>query len=263
MKKSRRLDASAENPAHDVAAVANHNNNNNHHDLNDDDNIHHPPRVQAGPDTANRPGGAPTLSRKQRQKMAKEMERKERQANLEQIQLIQKQREIQEKAVRQKVQLAKLQKIKQDKQMQLEREYLHQNYMFPDTDLDTRVTVEEFLEDLNMNPMVSLEETAEEFHVSEEDLVYRLQELERDGRIPHGIWNRSMGEYIYISENVMKQVADYIMKKGAVSLTDIKGELLRYILAGSGNDDVSDDRGVHDDGIKHNAPLSLEQKKVQ
>jgi hypothetical protein len=66
-----------------------------------------------------------------------------------------------------------------------------------------------------------------------------------------------MGEYIYISENVMKHVADYIMEKGAVSLADIKGELLRYIRAGSGNEDV------HDDGIIDDAPLPLEQKKVQ
>lgn len=269
MKKSRRLvDAPIDTGAVAAAAV---DADDHGHDQNDNgDNRIVVPREANNPalqdaNTVHRPQG-PRLSRKERQKAAKEMERMERIANVQQIQHIQKQREQQEKFKRQQMQMAKLQKLQQDKKEMEEKEYLHRMYMFPDTDLDTRVTVEEFLEELEMNPVISLEETAEEFHVSQEDLVFRLQELERDGRIPHGILNRTRGEYVYIDTNTMNKIAEFILDKGVVSLRDIRGELLSYIHQWNDNGDDDDDGAStnnDDHGIQDIPPVALQQKKNQ
>lgn len=191
------------------------------------------------------------LTRKERQKVAKQIERMERHANSERARQQQQQEQTMYELKQQKLQMAQLQQMEKEKRYNLEKERqnLHRVYMFPDTDLDTRVTIDEFIKELEVDPIISLEETAEEFQVSQQDLVHRLQELERDGRIPHGIWNRQRGEYLYVGENTMDRMAHYIMEQGAVSLTDIRKELLRCI--------------QQDEDIIGEPPLALEQKKNQ
>lgn len=188
-------------------------------------------------------------SRRERQKAAKEIERMERAANMEQIRIHQKEREEMEKEMKQRLQMEKRNRMEREREEMIKEKYRHWKYMFPETDLDVRITVKEFLQELETNPVVCLEETAEEFQVSVDDLVRRLRELEEDGRIPHGIWNRPRGEYMYIGTTTMKHIANFIKNQGAVTLNDLKREILKQIHDNSNDhDNTGEDQEdfVHD-----------------
>ena len=186
--------------------------------------------IRDGPHAALAFNPAPKLllTRKQRQKAAKELERSERKANEEQIR-IQKLYQEEERQIRAAIQMDKKIQAEIDKKEQLEDQFRNWKYMFPESDLDTRVTVKEFVEELQENPVISLEETAEEFSVSINDLIRRLKELEADGRICHGIINSDNDEYIFINEQRMEQVATYVHEIGCASLDDIASEIANIV----------------------------------
>ena len=176
----------------------------------------------------------PQLSRKERQKAAKELERMERKANDDQIRL-QKQHQEEDRQIRTMLQLEKKQQAEIEKKEQQGREFREWKYMFPEADLDTKVTVKEFVEELDVDPVISLRETAEEFNVTIDALVDRLEQLEKEGRICHGILNKSRDEFIYISPANMVNIAAFIQEKGAVTIGDLKRSLPQII------DDARDD----------------------
>jgi len=207
-------------------------------------NIHLPP-IAAVP-------RGPQLSRKERQKAAKELERMERKANEEQIRL-QKQHQEEDRQIRTMVQLEKKQQAELEKKEEQDREFREWKYIFPEADLDTKVTVKEFVEELDVDPVISLQETAEEFNVTIDALVDRLEQLEKEGRICHGILNRSRDEFIYISPSNMANIADFIQEKGAVTIGDLKRSLPQII------DDVRDDCN----GDQEVVELDLRDKKNQ
>jgi hypothetical protein len=190
----------------------------------------------------------PKLTRKQRQKAAKELERAERKANEEQIR-IQKRCQDEDRQKRATIQQNKKLQAAVDKKERLEREFRAWKYMFPESDLDTRVTVKEFVEELHVNPMISLEETAEEFSVSVLDLIRRLEEIEGDGRIGHGIFNIDEGEYVYVNKECMNRIVKYIHEEGKVSLDDLAKEMSRIVTEDceyvDDNTDVDVDRDDH------------------
>lgn len=166
----------------------------------------------------------PQLSRKERQKAAKELEKMERRANDEQIRL-QKRHQEEERKIRVVIQSEKKLQAELEKKERLEWEFSQWKYMFPEADQDTRVTVNEFLQELDFNPVVSLRETADEFDVTADTLIKRLGQLEADGRICHGILNKSSDEYIYISPANMANIAAFIKEKGTVTFGDLKRSL--------------------------------------
>ena len=176
----------------------------------------------------------PQLSRKERQKAAKELERMERKANNDQIRL-QKQHQEEDRQIRTMLQKEKKQQAEIEKTKEQGREFREWKYMFPQADLDTKVTVKEFVEELDLDPVISLRETAEEFNVTIDALVDRLEQLEKEGRICHGILNRSRDEFIYISPANMVNIAAFIQEKGAVTIGDLKRSLPQII------DDARDD----------------------
>lgn len=194
----------------------------------------------------------PQLSRKERQKAAKELERMERKANEEQIRL-QKQHQEEDRQIRTMVQLEKKQQAEIEKKEQQDREFREWKFMFPAADLDTKVTVKEFVEELDVDPVISLQETAEEFNVTIDALVERLEQLEKEGRICHGILNRNRDEFIYISPANMVNIAAFIQEKGAVTIGDLKRSLPQII------DDARDDCN----GDQELMELDLRDKKNQ
>ena len=192
------------------------------------------------------------LSRKERQRAAKELEKMERKANDEQIRL-QKQYQEEERKIRAMIQLEKKQQAELDKKEIQEREFKQWKYMFPEADKDTKVTVKEFLQELDFNPVISLRETAEEFNVTTDTLIQRLDQLETEGRICHGVLNQCRDEYIYISPANMANIAAFVEKKGTVTFGDLIRTLPQMV------DDVEDD----DIGDQGSINLNTRDKKDQ
>ena len=170
------------------------------------------------------------LSRKERQKAAKELERIERKANEEQRRLM-KQHEEEERKIREMLRKEKEAQAELEKKEKLEKQFRAWKYMFPESDLETRVTVKEFVEELEMNPIISLEETAEEFGVSVTDFTERCNQLKSEGRMCHGIVNIEKDEFVYVSEASMVKIASFIKKEGRVNLSDLSEEVHRIVRA--------------------------------
>ena len=165
------------------------------------------------------PENATRMSRKERQKAAKELERAERKVNEEQIRL-QKLLEEEERRHRAEIRLEKDHQAEIARKEKLQKEFLHWKYLFPDSD-ETKVTVKEFIEELSIDPILSLQETAEEFHVSVDKLITRLKELESENRICHGILNRRLDRFVYISPETMAEIASLTKKNGSICVKDI------------------------------------------
>ena len=170
----------------------------------------------------------PKPSRKERQKAAKELERIERKGNEQQRRIIQSLHQEEERQIREMIQQEKKEQAALDEKNKLEKECRAREYMFPDSDL-VRVTVKEFIEELEGDPVLSLQDTAEEFAVSVGVLVERLEELESEGRICHGILNLERDEYVYVNGDCMARIAMFVKDKGCVSLEDVAGELAQIV----------------------------------
>lgn len=171
----------------------------------------------------------PALTRKQRQRAAKELERTERKANDEKVRN-QKRLEDEERQVRAKMQQDKKSQAAVNQKERSDREFREWKYMFPDSDLDTNVTVKEFVEELQINPIISLEETSEEFSVSVVDLSRRLRQLECDGRIGLGIFNADEDLFVYINHQFMESTAKMISSAGKISLREFAQRISPMVL---------------------------------
>ncbi len=179
-------------------------------------------------DDANVVDRTPKPSRKERQKAAKELERAERKANEEQRkrQILYEQdlRRTKEKSMKETKERVELERKEKS-----ERDFIEWKYMFPpsnpELEDDFGVSVKEFLQELQSKQSLCLSETADRFSVSIDHLVRRIQKLEDDGRIFHGIMNIENDSYILVTTDCFRRVKDLIDTKGSVSLTEIAGEL--------------------------------------
>jgi len=78
------------------------------------------------------------------------------------------------------------------------------------------------VEYLKAKKMVPLEDIAAEFGIRTVEAVEKIKELEKDKRIT-GIMD-DRGKFIYISDDEMKAVAEYIRKKGRITISDLAKE---------------------------------------
>jgi hypothetical protein len=168
------------------------------------------------------------LTRKQRQLAAKKLERAERKMNEDQIRIHNKILD-EERKIREAALLNKSIQAANEKKEKRENDFVAWKYMFPESDFETKVTVKEFVEELEIDPVISLEETADEFSTTVPNLIRRLKELEDDGRIRHGILNAEDDEYIFINEECMKRLVKHIKEKGKVHLDDFAKEITRIV----------------------------------
>ena len=79
--------------------------------------------------------------------------------------------------------------------------------------------LQEFIDHIVERKVVVLEELAAEFGLRTQDVVSRVQALESMGRITGVMDDR--GKFIYISQEEMQKVAEYINSKGRVSISDL------------------------------------------
>ena len=222
-----------------------HNNNNNEQQQGGDDGVvnaadvdeqqeHN--EINEGQDQ----GQTSSLSRKERQKAAKEEERLYRR-EYEEIRKLKikdemERREAKEQRLKEKKELVEL-----EKQKAQEEELQSWKYMFggssstavrrkDDESNRMTVTVDEFVKELNETQVIKLNDTAIKFQVSVEELVDRLKQLEEEGRIEHGIIDTKRKIYFSVDQATMKQISELIKEKEAVTLDDITKEVTRIIL---------------------------------
>ncbi|GAB5368821.1 hypothetical protein AAMO2058_001352600 [Amorphochlora amoebiformis] len=77
-----------------------------------------------------------------------------------------------------------------------------------------------FVDYIKKYKVVVLDDLATEFEMKTKSVVERITDMEKVGSLS-GIMDESGGKYIYITEQEMKKVVDYMMSKGRVSIDDI------------------------------------------
>lgn len=87
--------------------------------------------------------------------------------------------------------------------------------------------LEAFIEHIKGNKVVMMEELAGEFNLRIQETMNRLEALEAMGRMT-GVFD-DRGKFIYISPEELKAVADFIEKKGRVSISELARESNKLI----------------------------------
>ncbi|KAF8410696.1 hypothetical protein HHK36_003230 [Tetracentron sinense] len=85
----------------------------------------------------------------------------------------------------------------------------------------------DFVEYIKKHKCVQLEDLAAEFKLRTQDCINRITSLESMGRLSGVMDDR--GKYIYISQEEMKAVADYIKRQGRVSISHLASKSNQFI----------------------------------
>ncbi|KAG0477276.1 hypothetical protein HPP92_013674 [Vanilla planifolia] len=92
---------------------------------------------------------------------------------------------------------------------------------------ETQGLLNNFVEYIKKQKCIPLEELAAEFKLRTQDCINRIMELENIGRLSGVMDDR--GKYIYISPEEMKAVADYIKRRGRVSIAHLASQSNQFI----------------------------------
>ena len=87
--------------------------------------------------------------------------------------------------------------------------------------------LQRFVDYIKEQKTVVLEDLAAEFGLKVQEAINRVNGLEMMGRISGVMDDR--GKFIYISEEEMRAVADYLEKKGRVSIADLANKSNEFI----------------------------------
>ena len=133
-------------------------------------------------------------------------------------------------------------------QMELEHKKIREEemrswkYMFPESTVDSNDndgrTVNEFVKDLYEKKKVNINDIADRFQVSIDKVISRLQQLEKEGRIDHGILDEKRMEYYCINGNDMYQIVERIRVEGVVSIDDVIGMIDEIVETKRDKDDA-------------------------
>jgi hypothetical protein len=80
-------------------------------------------------------------------------------------------------------------------------------------------SVQEWIDEMKDRRTVLTKEIATSFALPVEKVVERLEELVKEGRVP-GVMEGG-GRFVYISDKELQSIADTMIERGSVSLTDI------------------------------------------
>eukprot|EP00938_MAST-03A_sp_MAST-3A-sp1_P001858 g1858.t1 len=131
---------------------------------------------------------------------------------------------------REKARLEKEEALKQamkEKEEQERKEYEAMKSMFEveesavdeTSKIDTSNWLQEFVDYIKLRKVVVIEDIAAEFQLRSKEVVERIESLERMGRVTGVVDDR--GKFIYITNQEMQKVADFIQERGRVSLADL------------------------------------------
>lgn len=87
--------------------------------------------------------------------------------------------------------------------------------------------LERFITYIKDNKIVVIEELAAEFNLKTEHAIQRLKQLEEDGTIT-GVFD-DRGKFIFVSEEEMKEVAQFITRRGRVSIAELASESTKLL----------------------------------
>lgn len=158
---------------------------------------------------------------------AEEAEREEKKRQQEERDEERKQMELKEKEEEEK-QLELERKIKEEKEQKEHEEYLKLKEMFSveeegqvevDSDEQSQNLLQQFITYIKETKVVLLEDLASHFGLRTQQAIDRVQDLLKDELITGVIDDR--GKFIYISEEELQAIADFIKQNGRVSISDI------------------------------------------
>lgn len=164
------------------------------------------------------------LSRRERQKLAKVLQKQERKVMEEQRRKDQKQVEEaaqKEKREREKRLAAQIDNDRREQlilQQEEHKKRLEAYNTFLSSDSYT-LSLEQWILELRVNRVVSIDDVAVRFQRSSSSVICRIQELVDQGRIA-GIIN-SEGQFVYISEDEIKEIAERVRLRGVATRSDV------------------------------------------
>lgn len=95
------------------------------------------------------------------------------------------------------------------------------------TDAESQTLLEEFVAYIKKHKVVVLEDLASEFGLPTKEAVERVEKLQQMNRLS-GITD-DRGKFIYITSEEMEKVAQYIEKKGRITISDLASASNRFI----------------------------------
>ena len=217
----------------------NHNNHNNHHHNNQnnmmEENIEQ--NVQGG-------DGFKPLTKKEQIKLQKKQMKQEQRENMRLIMEEKKKREEEKqkellmkekrKEEEQRQIEEELKKVEEEKKKKEDEEYNKWKDMIKvgeegedRMDFTKEETINQFLDYIKIRKVVSLEDISGTFKLNPNDIVMKLNQYEKEGRIMGIIDDR--GKYIYITEKEMGLIEKMLMNRGRISKTDLIKECNRLI----------------------------------
>lgn len=170
-------------------------------------------------------------SRKQRKEMAKELEKQQRQIK-DKTRISE---QIHKKVPREKKLNIKSEIEKEEQNAALIRKRLHWKYMFYSSERERReslMTVHDFVNHVYKNPVQSITANASRLEVSASELVDRLLQLEKEGRIPLLLLHFDKDCFSVVNMEHMKQIRSIIQDSKYISMEDI-AKNMSTILQGS------------------------------
>jgi hypothetical protein len=175
-------------------------------------------------ETVNPTNNRAQLSRKERQRAAKATEKDERRVledeRLEQQKQAQddaqKQKREKEREDARKQEAARLSEKKQKEEQEIAEFEAWKAFL---SSPKRSQSVQEWIDEMKDRRTVLTTEIATSFELPEEKVVQRIQELIKDGRVA-GVMEGN-GRFIFISEDEMHSIAESLIERGSVSLTDV------------------------------------------
>jgi DNA-binding MarR family transcriptional regulator len=108
--------------------------------------------------------------------------------------------------------------MQEQKAAQEKAEYLRWKTFLSAPDDESTLTVNGWLQELRQSKSVLINDLADRFKVSSDQVVERIRKLQESGRV-QGIFDR--GCFIAVTDSELKAIVDKVKKRGNVSSTDL------------------------------------------
>ena len=171
------------------------------------------------------------MKAEQRENIRLMLEEKKKRDEEVQRKLLEKEREKEEQ---EKQLQEELKRVEEEKKKKEDEEYNKWKNMIKvgeegedRMDFTKEETINQFLDYIKIRKVVSLEDISGTFKLSPNDIVMKLNQYEKEGRIMGIIDDR--GKYIYITEKEMGLIEKMLMNRGRISKSDLIKECNRLI----------------------------------
>lgn len=169
----------------------------------------------------------PFASRKERKERAKALEKQQREiydkarlSSTQQLDNLEKERDKRNHIINNTKKMTE----ERERKEALMRQKLHWKFMFYSKDREKKkslVTVHDFIQDVYRNPVQSISSTASRLLVSTTELLDRLQELEKEGRIPLLFIHEDHDCFSVVNLEHMKRIVSLIQDSQSMTMQEI------------------------------------------